>query len=334
MPHITLLVLEQALASSLTLSTEMLRAADQFHQRRWRHRPRLRIACCSASRQRQVTTAGGLVLRTDAALPGPGQTDLVIVPALWRNPERALRHYPALPAWLKLQQAAGTRICAVGSGSSFLAISGLLDRRPATTHWHDFERFAQQYPHVHLQRRHLITRSGNLYCAASINAVADLMIHFVQEFYDMATAREVESHFSPEIRSPYQQQLYNQEAPSVHHDELMARAQDWLRQHLAERIVLESLAASLGLSTRTLARRFRAATGQTPQAYLHRLRIDTARDLLRHSNLNISEIAWQCGFSSPGHFTARFRQIMHRTPSAYREAVRGKLFSADPTTDS
>lgn len=327
MPHITLLVMEQALASSIALTTEMMNAADNFYRRRHRHSPPLQIATCSPERARSITTAGGLVLRTDANLPARGQTDLVFIPALWRNPERALRQYPRLMPWLKEQQAAGVNICAVGSGASFLANAGLLDERPATTHWHDFERFSVRYPRVHLQRRYLITQAGNLYCAASINAVADLMIHFIQDLYDMATAREVESHFSPEIRSPYEQQLYTAESQHIHHDEQVAQAQDWLRKHLARDIRMQELAAQLGLSLRTLNRRFRSATGKTPHGYLNQLRLETARDMLRHSNLAISEIAWQCGFNNPSHFSAQFRQHMHCTPRTWRDTVRGKLFT-------
>lgn len=328
MPHVTLLVLEQALASSITLTAEMLNAADNMHRRRHRHSEPLVLACCSTNRHHRVATASGLNLVAADPLPKAGQTDLILLPALWRNPDRALRKHSRLLDWLRLQQAAGTRICAVGSSASFLARAGLLDGKPATTHWHDFERFASHYPRVHLQRRHLITRSGNLYCSASINAVADLMIHFIQELYDLNTAREVESHFSPEIRSPYEQKLYHAENQHVHHDELVARAQDWLREHLHEKVHLQALARTFGISLRTFHRRFQHAAGQSPHEYLNRLRIDRARDLLKHSDLSITEIAWQCGFNNPSHFGSCFRKAMQHTPKHYREAVRGKLFSA------
>lgn len=330
MPHVTLLVLEQALVSSLSLAAEMLHAADDFHRRRHRQRERLQLLYCAPDRRRQMPTAGELVLHTHHRRPAPGETDLIILPALWRKPDRTVKQHAALLPWLRQHQMAGTRICAVGSGSSFLAEAGLLEARPATTHWHDFQRFAEHYPAVQLQRRHLITRSGNLYCAASINAVADLMMHFIQELYDLPTAREVESHFSPEIRSPYEQQLYSADSTLLHHDEDMVRAQDWLRQRLAQSIRIEELAQALSLSLRSLNRRFRAATGQSPQAWLNRQRLELARDMLRHTNLAIAEIAWQCGFRQASHFTASFRQYMQQTPRAYREAVRGKLFSASP----
>ncbi|TNF32570.1 MAG: helix-turn-helix domain-containing protein [Gammaproteobacteria bacterium] len=328
MPHVTLLALEQALASSITLTAEMLNAADNAYRRRHRHSAPLVLACCSASRRHQASTASGLCLRADSPLPEPGATDLIILPALWRNPERSLRSHPRLTHWLQQQHAANTRICAVGSSASFLAQAGLLNGKPATTHWHDFGRFAKRYPDVHLQRRHLITRARNLYCAASINAVADLMIHFIQELYDLNTAREVESQFSPEIRSPYQQNLYSAEGQHVHHDELVATAQDWLREHLQEKVHFPTLADTLGISVRTFHRRFQSATGKTPLQYLNHLRIDSARDLLRHTDLSISEIAWQCGFTTASHFGASFRDAMQHTPKAYRQAVRGKLFSA------
>ena len=83
----------------------------------------------------------------------------------------------------------------------------------------------------------------------------------------------------------------------------------------------------MGLSARTLSRRFKLATGLSPQAYLQTLRIAQARDLLRHSNLTISDIAWQTGLQDVSYFGQLFRRHTGMAPLAYREAVRGKLFA-------
>ena len=62
-------------------------------------------------------------------------------------------------------------------------------------------------------------------------------------------------------------------------------------------------------------------------AYLQGLRIATARDLLRNSNLSISEIAWQVGLQDVSYFSQLFRRHKGMTPQSYRAAVRGKLFA-------
>jgi transcriptional regulator GlxA family with amidase domain len=223
--------------------------------------------------------------------------------------------------------ASDTLICAVGTGSSFMAEGGLLDDKPATTHWYFMEEFSRRYPRVQLKRQHLITRTGNLFCAGSINAVADLTGYFIEQFYGVQVARQVEGHFSPEIRRSYRQQGYIEGEANMHHDELMIDAQHWLQTHAADPVDFGNLAQEFSMSQRTLNRRFKLATGMSPGRYVQHLRLEQARDLLRDSNLSITEIATAIGYRDIGYFSTLFREHMAQSPTAYRKSVRGKLFS-------
>jgi transcriptional regulator GlxA family with amidase domain len=130
--------------------------------------------------------------------------DIVYLPGLWRNPRPVVRRHPQLLAWLREQYQNGALISAVGTGCCFLAEAGLLDGKAATTHWHYFDQFQKDYPKVMLKRQHFITRAGSLYCAASVNSLADLTVHFIQRLYGKAIASHVERHFSHEIRRAYE----------------------------------------------------------------------------------------------------------------------------------
>jgi len=81
------------------------------------------------------------------------------------------------------------------------------------------------------------------------------------------------------------------------------------------------------MSVRTLNRRFKNALGKTPLDYLQEIRINTAKDLLKTSNLSISEIADKVGYQDTGYFTTLFKKKLATTPNAYRDTVRAKLFS-------
>ena len=173
----------------------------------------------------------------------------------------------------------------------------MLDGRQATTHWSFFEDFARRFPAVQLQRRHLITRSGPFYCAASVNSAADLTLHFIGEFFGAAAAHQVESQFSPEIRRPFGAQGLGEGDAGAHPDEAIRMAQDWLLANPGAKLRVPELAARCGLGTRTFNRRFRAAVGTTPLAFVRAARLELARDLLRQSNLGIGEIAHRCGYA-------------------------------------
>jgi hypothetical protein len=120
---------------------------------------------------------------------------------------------------------------------------------------------------VQLKRQHLITRAGNLFCAGSINSVADLTGYFIERFYGTQVARQVEGHFSPEIRRSYRQQGYVAGEANMHHDELMIDAQHWLQTHAADPVDFGQLAQQFSMSQRTLNRRFKLATGMSPGRY-------------------------------------------------------------------
>lgn len=321
------LLYPDALATSVTLPMEIMRAASQM-ARAGRSAARVDFLL-AADPPLPLSLASGLTLTPDLspdALPLP---DLLVLPAIWRNPRPTLETVRPRFGWLREMAAAGTRICSVGTASWLLAEAGLLDGRPATTHWNFFESFRRRYPQVHLKTRHLITQSDNIYCAGSVNSIADLMVHVLEEWFGSRIAQAVEQQFSPEIRRSFSSAAYQNEPLSGHHDETVLEAQQWLQQRLPGPVSLARLAARFGLSPRSLTRRFRQAIGMTPQAYLQSLRVAAARDLLRHSNLPVSDIAWQVGLQDASYFSSLFRRHTGMTPRRYREAVRGKLFQPE-----
>ncbi len=325
MQHITLVALPSSLATSISLPLEMLNAANEAARSKDRQLPSLQLEVAS-SQTGAIETAGGLQLIATATFASIEQTDLIILPSLWRNPLLALRQHRNLLPWLSTMAAQGSIICAVGTSSYFLAEAGLLDNKPATTHWYYCDHFAKRYPQIELKRQYLITQAENIYCAGSVNSGADLMIHLVGHFYGLAIARIVETQFSPEIRRPFEDHAYAQFDHSIHQDESIILAQEWLREHAHESIKLSALAENLELSMRSFNRRFKQATGITAGEYLQSQRLNTARDLLRTSNLSIDEVAAQSGYQDGSYFCARFKKRMGQTPLAYRKSVRGKLF--------
>lgn len=323
--HVVALLLEHSLPSSLALPLEMLSAAAAQARARSKRHPRLRVTCAGMG-VGEVRADCGLQLSPACRFDHIREADLLLVPAFWRSPLPRLRRLQALSPWLR-DLYPHSLICAVGTGSFLLAEAGLLDGLPATTHWYYCDLFQHRYPRVELKRNYLITQAEGLYCAGSVNSVADLTVHFIERFFDRPIARAVEAQFSPEIRQPFEQHLYAQGRDDVHGDELVIQAQELLRHQLQRGLAIGELAALLGVTERTLQRRFRRATGHSPRAYLDKQRLLTARELLRTSNLAISEVAGQVGYQDVSHFGRRFRRWMQQSPRAYRNAARGKLFS-------
>lgn len=105
-------------------------------------------------------------------------------------------------------------------------------------------------------------------------------------------------------------------------DTALARAAEFLREHLAEPLENATLARHVGLSVRVLERRFRKAFQLAPQQYLRRLRVRLACHPLVYSELTLADTAAAHGFCDQSHFGREFRRETGMTPRAYRERFR------------
>lgn len=98
----------------------------------------------------------------------------------------------------------------------------------------------------------------------------------------------------------------------------LRRARDHADRHFTEPLVLEDLAAVATISKYHFLRLFRAVYGQTPAAYLSERRVERAQDLLRTTNLTVTEVCHAVGFTSLGSFSSRFTEVTGESPSAFQ----------------
>lgn len=327
MSTITFVLCNHMLATSTTLPIEMLQTAEGAARGISRQAPHLNINIAAATLDPIITSAG-FQLTPSITLDEIEHTDLIYIPGLWRNPRPVLKRNQAITSFIQRQHLNGAQICAVGTGCCFMAEAGLLDGKPATTHWYYFDQFERSYPNTILKRQYFITQAGNLYCAASVNALADLTVHFIKRLYNETIANLVERHFSHEIRRDYESISFFEGNTQHHPDEDIVQSQVWMQDNYQRSFTLSEIAEKYGMSTRTFNRRFKHATGKTPLQYLQALRIGVAKDLLKTSNLSIQEIAHQVGYTDISHLASLFRKYLNTTPTHYRETVRAKLFNA------
>ncbi len=328
MINVSFILLPNIMASSISLPLEMLNAADNIQRAQNKNAIPIKIDLAGETLD-SVDSSGGLPIAPNCCIDDLEDMDLLLIPALWRNPLHTLQRNRWLVEWLRSQNfSKKTHICAVGTGSSFLAESNILHNKSATTHWFYYDLMRVKYPDVDWKRQHLITESNNIYCAGSINSMADLSIHFIQKLYGLEISKRVESHFSPEIRRAYQEHLFDDSLNSKHQDELIAASQNHIQLQFNENIDFAAMAAELNLSERSLQRRFKSACHLSPLQYQQQLRMNSAKQLLQNSNLSILEVATSVGYSDASHFSRLFKKHCQQSPKTYRNAVRGKLFNA------
>lgn len=102
----------------------------------------------------------------------------------------------------------------------------------------------------------------------------------------------------------------------------LCRTRDLIRYCHGETLTLEQLSAEAELSTYHFLRAFRAAFGETPHAFLTRVRLNRAKELLTVSSRPVTEICFDVGFTSLGSFSTLFRREFGESPASFRRKVR------------
>jgi transcriptional regulator GlxA family with amidase domain len=258
------------------------------------------------------------VLETDGAPPALERPldVLILPPSLGQEPEAAPDG--ALCLWLRQAHREGTLLCSVCAGAFLLARTGLLDGRPATTHWAVRERFKARFPAVLVDTDRLLIDDGDLVTAGGLMAWVDLGLLLVGRFLGPATVLATARHLLVDPGGR-EQRFYSTFTPVLNHgDADILRAQQWLHRHSGEPVDVAGMARAARLGERTFLRRFQRAAGLRPTEYLQHLRVGRARDWLERSDLPVDEIAWRVGYKDPGAFRRTFLRLMGLSPGDYR----------------
>lgn len=113
----------------------------------------------------------------------------------------------------------------------------------------------------------------------------------------------------------------DREVPSPHLQRRIREVQVFLAANLDRDVDLQTIAHEAALSPYYFTRQFTAFVGVPPYRYLIELRIDRARQLLRDTELTVTQICHRVGFNSLSHFTTTFRQHTGLSPSVYRRRL-------------
>lgn len=278
----------------------------------------------------EIVTPGGEAARVFGDREVSGDThidngvdyDLISLSHFWGDYESVIRRYPHLPAWLRLQHRNGAVIAGVNSGIFWAAEAGLLDGCTATTYWRDFGHFRQRYPRVHWSEAQSLAVDNNVYSSNGGNAGTDLVLHLIEKFCDRETATRMARDIAYDSRRTYDLTLFNIAGLRQHNDNGVHRAQDWLDQHYMHRVSFEALAEDLGMSQRSLIRRFQKAIGDKPTRYLQRLRVESAKHQLVNSEDSIKTISLNVGYQDFGYFSSVFKSIAELSPRQFRSRYR------------
>jgi len=275
---------------------------------------------------------GGVQLDVEAALGEISHADLVFVPGLHYTGDipRFAAQIAALALacgdWLAEQHRNGALLAASCAGAFVLAEAGLLDGRKATTSWWLGKLFGARYPRVRLCEGELVTRDGRILTSGAFTACLDLALQVVEYFGGPALALPCAKVMLIDARRDSQFPYMTLQARFQHSDDVVMRAESRIRAHVRQGVSVESLSRELGVSTRTLNRRFHEALGRTPTQYLQEVRVEGAKRLLETTSFSFEEIMERVGYGDASSFRRLFERLTKVTPKQYRRmfSIHGK----------
>lgn len=176
------------------------------------------------------------------------------------------------------------------TGAFVLAAAGLLDGRPATTHWMYAPTLAKRYPSVHVDPRELFVDDGDVLTSAGTAAGIDLCLHIVRTDHGADAGALARRLVVPPRRSGGQERYLDRSLPEEIGADPLAEVVAWALEHLHEQFDVEALAARAYMSRRTFDRRFRSLTGSAPLQWLITQRVLQAQRLLETSDYSVDEV--------------------------------------------
>jgi transcriptional regulator GlxA family with amidase domain len=281
-----------------------------------------------AARSGAVALAGPATIIPTSAGVGRDRrsVDLVVVPGFAYLPGVDLE--PMLAAWraeialLRTWAARGVSVASVCVGAFLLGEAGLLDGRRVTTAWLAADTLSARYPASTVEPSEVLVQDGPITTVAAFSAAFDLGLHLVrQRAGDGAARRTARVALVPPARGS-QTPYVDRGLLSSQTGDFATRVRTHLLAHLADRYDLTALANSFHVSTRTMLRRFREQTGETPLHFLQSARVARAQRLLESGSLTITEIMRTTGYHDARTFRQLFVTRVGLSPAAYRQAFR------------
>lgn len=272
------------------------------------------------------------------AIADVARTDIVFVPNVMVESTESVRGLDRrLIAWIKRMHAQGAQLYAACGGSLVLAEAGLLDGQAATTHWSYAPLFRRLYPSVTLHEDRILVQCGpghSLICSGGASSWQDLALLLIAKHAGTEEAIRISKLFLYQWHRDGQLPYASMIANVDHSDAAILPCQAWLAHNYERPDIIAEMVRQSGLPKRTFDRRFRAATGYSPLAYVQALRIEEAKQLLETASTPVEAVAREVGYEDAASFRRLFRRLAGMTPGDYRRKFQLPAFVAHATAQS
>ncbi|HSM95701.1 MAG TPA: helix-turn-helix domain-containing protein [Rhizomicrobium sp.] len=321
MLDVTVVLFDDGYASTAVMPIEVFHSAGAL----WRElkgespEPRFRVTTVSVDGKPVRSPYGGMSMTPQCAIGDITRTDIVIVPTSGLELDEKLVENSALVPWLKKHYAAGAYIAGVCMGAAYLAEAGLLDGKRATTHWAVAADLERRYPKVKWRPDLFVTEEGRLLCSGGLTAAGDVSLYLVEKLCGHEVAVQTAKALLLSMPRTHQSGYAVLPLSPAHGDDRIRAVETLMQEQFRQNHYTDTLAERAGMSERTFLRRFKAATGRVPAAYLQAVRVEAAKTMLERDTAPVQMVSSSVGYDDVAFFRTLFKRETGMTPAEYRE---------------
>ncbi len=316
MKHISILVPEGAILGSLEGTRQILTEVNKLCKAQGS--PSLfKVQLVGLAKETRLSN-GLFTVHTDLLLQEVTQTDLIVIPALDGNLKVAIEKNRDFIPWIIKHYRAGAEVASLCLGAFLLAATGLIKGKKCATHWLAASEFRKMFPDVHLVTDKIITDEQGIYSSGGAFSYMNLILYLIEKYAGRRIAILSAKVFAIAIERQGQSSFMIFQGQKEHADEPVRKAQEFIEDHIADKISVEDLALQFAVGRRNFERRFKQATHNTPVEYIQRVKMEAAKKCLETSRKNVSEVMYDVGYTDPKAFRAVFKKITGLSPVAYR----------------
>lgn len=268
---------------------------------------------------RPMQDAQGRLIPVEGSFQEFDDSDVVLVTGMALGadklpPASASVHKAA--EWMKQMHQRGAMVGAACAGTFVLGEAGLLDKRRCTTTWWLHHAFKKKFPSACLTWGAAIEEQDGIITTGGPLSWVDLALHVIRLKVGAEVAK-MTADISVTDSLPLPQLLYAPRGFINSTDPLLLQAEQIVR-HATPGVTAEHLAKKLNMSERTLHRRLKDLTNESPKSFITRVRIETACTLLETPGASIKQVALHCGYTEETAFRRAFIQQMGMTPTDFK----------------
>lgn len=271
-----------------------------------------------------IVDGHGRHFEVDTTFEAISSCDAIIIPGFVPGDKGELPRmssYGSIAAWIRYQHARGALVCGSCNGVFLLGEAGLLDGRRCTTSWWRHDELKRRYPRANAVWGAPLTDDHRVVTAGGPLSWVDLALHVIRALCGADAAR-IAGDFTVVDTVPSTQAVYIPLGHLAASNPFLMEAERAVRLAGETPLSAQDLARTLATSERTLHRRLKQASGESPKTFINRVRFETARTLLETGAQSVKEVAAGAGYADEASFRRNFRRYSGMTPGAFRSWAR------------